>query len=386
MLDPQEFIAALDGHGISFYAGVPCSYLKAPMSILASRPNYVGAAIETDAAAMCAGAWLAGEKTAVFCQNSGLGNLINPLSSLNAPFAIPSLFVIGWRGMPGEKDEPQHMLMGQTTKQILMQMGVDVFELPKTNEAAKQTVDQAMAVLGRHGKSVALLVGPGTFKGNAAFSGVENPKNRDKNRKNIVKNLKNGQSLPSRFNLLTAIVGAAPEEAALIATTGKCGRELYQVKDRRQHFYMVGSMGSAGAIGLGVALNNKRPVLVLDGDGGALMRLGTMATIGRTHPANLIHIILDNEAHDSTGGQPTGSGNVDFPAIAAACGYTSATSCDDIETAVSALAECIAAPGPHLVHIQIQGGSLPSLGRPETQPSEVAARFRRFLTSPTSGQ
>jgi phosphonopyruvate decarboxylase len=276
--------------------------------------------------------------------------------------------------------------MGQTTKQILMQMGVDVFKLPKTHEAAKQTIDQAMAALGHDGKSVALLVGPGTFKGNAAFSGPKNPKNRDKNCKNIVKDLKNRQNLPSRYNLLTAIVDAAPKDAALIATTGKCGRELYQVKDRSQHFYMVGSMGSAGAIGLGVALNNKKPVLVLDGDGGVLMRLGTMATIGRMHPANLIHLILDNEAHDSTGGQPTGSDNVDFPAIAAACSYASATSCDDIETAVSALAKCTATPGPHLLHIQIQGGSLPSLGRPEIQPYEVAARFRRFLTSTASGQ
>lgn len=352
------------------------------MSILASRPNYISATIETDAVAMCAGAWLAGRKTAVFCQNSGLGNLISPLSSLNAPFAIPALFVIGWRGRPGEKDEPQHMLMGDVTRKMLAQMGVQSFELPKTSETAQAAVDQAMAALDGEGKSVALLVGPDTFGDIAGFSDLKNSINREKSRKIIVKNLKNGLKLPSRYDLLRAIVDAAPENAAVIATTGKCGRELYQIKDRNQHFYMVGSMGSASAVGLGVALNNKRPVLVLDGDGAALMRLGTMATIGRTRPPNLVHLILDNEAHDSTGGQPTGSNNVDFPAIAKACGYASATSCDDMETAITTLAECLTTSGPHLLHIRIKLGSSSCLGRPKMQPSEVAARFRRFLNTP----
>lgn len=382
MLDPQEFITSLDDHGISFYAGVPCSFLKEPMSILASRPNYVGAAIETDAAALCAGAWLAGQKTAVFCQNSGLGNLISPLSSLNAPFAIPTLLVIGWRGKPGEQDEPQHMLMGSVTHQMLAQMGVQAFQLPKTNDAAKQVLDQAIAVLEGEGKSVALLVRPNTFGANAKLLNSTNLISRDKNDKIPVKELKTGTKIPSRFELLTAIVDATQQDAAVIATTGKCGRELYAIHDKKQHFYMVGSMGSASAIGLGVALNSERPVMVLDGDGAALMRLGTMATIGRVHPRNLVHVILDNEAHDSTGGQPTGSGDVDFPAIAAACGYASATSCDNIETAVQALAACLATSGPHLLHIRIKPGSMAGLGRPQMHPSEVAIRFRNFLDSP----
>lgn len=392
MLDPQEFINSLDGHGISFYAGVPCSFLKEPMSILASRPNYVGAAIETDAAAMCAGAWLAGKKTAVFCQNSGLGNLISPLSSLNAPFEIPTLMVMGWRGKPGNQDEPQHRLMGNVTLQMLAQMDVEAFELPtKPNEAGK-TIERAMVVLNAGKKSVALLVGPKTFAPHARIfgeKGSKNPENHQRNLENCEKspgiseknpeNLKNTDQMPTRYDLLSAISKNIPDNVAIIATTGKCGRELCAIKDKEQHFYMVGSMGSAGAIGLGVALNTMRPALVLDGDGAALMRLGTMATIGRMHPKKLIHVIIDNQAHDSTGGQPTGSENVDFCGVANACGYVSAVSCDDIQIAIQQINRCLSSQGPHLLHIRIRAGSVPGLGRPKVQPHEVAARFRAFL-------
>lgn len=421
MLDPQEFITSLDDHGISFYAGVPCSFLKEPMSILAGRSTYaandaatyVGAAIETDAAALCAGAWLAGKRTAVLCQNSGLGNLISPLSSLNAPFEIPTLLVMGWRGKPGNEDEPQHRLMGSVTLQMLAQMGVEAFELPTTDAAAQQTVNQAMKVINTKKKSAALLVGPKTFasgpaahvegafgkksrenqensQGNSEKSRENQENSRENNEKTpdidekIARNLKNTHQTPTRYDLLTAISKTIPSDVAIIATTGKCGRELCAIEDKKQNFYMVGSMGSASAIGLGAALNTKRRVLVLDGDGAALMRLGTMATIGRVHPSNLVHVILDNQAHDSTGGQPTGSENIDFAAVAAACGYASATSCDDTQTAIRQIDRCLASAGPHLVHIHIKPGSRSNLGRPTVAPAAVAQRFRIFLAAPLS--
>ena len=379
MLDPQNFINALDDHGVSFYAGVPCSFLKGPMSLLANRRNYVGATIETDALALCAGAWLAGKKTAVFCQNSGLGNLISPLSSLNAPFSIPTLLVIGWRGKPGDRDEPQHMLMGNTTQQILAAMGVASFELPKTASEAKHTLDKAFTLMEQTGKSAALLVSPRTFEAGGTASQPGAVKSKAMGCGVVVSDLKTDADRPGRYEVLKALSAQMPENAAVIATTGKCGRELYSTGDKNQHFYMVGSMGSASAIGLGAALNTARPVAVLDGDGAALMRLGTMATIGRISPTNLIHIILDNQAHDSTGGQPTGSETINFSAVAGACNYASATSCDDILTAGKTLEKCLATSGPHLLHIRIEPGSLAGLGRPTIHPHEVARRFQAFL-------
>jgi phosphonopyruvate decarboxylase len=168
-------------------------------------------------------------------------------------------------------------------------------------------------------------------------------------------------------------------DAAVVATTGKCGRELYTLADRPQHLYQVGSMGCASAMGLGVALHTPRPVVVLDGDGAALMKMGNLATIGSRAPANLVHVILDNGAHDSTGGQATVSPNVDFAAIALASGYAAGASADSLAGFEQALTATREAPGPHLIHVRIAPGSLARLGRPTIKPPEVARRFRRFL-------
>jgi phosphonopyruvate decarboxylase len=170
----------------------------------------------------------------------------------------------------------------------------------------------------------------------------------------------------------------APEAAAIIATTGKAGRELFTLADRKQHFYLVGSMGCSSGVGLGVSLNTRRPVIVLDGDGAALMKLGTFATIG---PDNLIHIVLDNGVHDSTGGQATVSAAIDFAGVALACNYRRAISCDSILGFDRAFAQALEAGGPTLVHVRIQPGSMDKLGRPTVSPQQVAKRFQSFLTT-----
>jgi phosphonopyruvate decarboxylase len=170
-----------------------------------------------------------------------------------------------------------------------------------------------------------------------------------------------------------------PEEGAVVATTGKCGRELFTLADRPQHLYQVGSMGGASGMALGVALNTGGPVFVLDGDGAALMKLGTFATIGAYAPRNLVHILLDNGAHDSTGGQPTVSATVDFAAIALACGYRYAASCETLDGFEGAFRDATAEPGPALIHARIAPGSMAKLGRPSVKPPEVAQRFKAFL-------
>lgn len=351
------------------------------MQLLANDGRYVAATIETEAISLAAGAWLAGKRSAVFCQNSGLGNLINPLSSLNNPFSIPSLLVLGWRGAPGADDEPQHLLMGKTTQEMLALMDVESLILPTDREAMHRCVIKAADTMETTGKPVALLVHPNSFSTGTKKSDLEQKKSANSQKTDIFEQKTHGTPT-TRFEALKTILPDLPENAAVIATTGKCGRELFTLSDRPQHFYMVGSMGSASAIGLGVSLcQQNRPVVVLDGDGAALMRLGTMATIGAEAPQNLIHVILDNGAHDSTGGQPTGSQNVDFVQIASAVGYQAAHRCDTLSGLQSALKDALNGKGPHLIHMAIRPGSVNDLGRPTLSPTDVAKRFRQFLTT-----
>ncbi|MBT3533536.1 MAG: phosphonopyruvate decarboxylase, partial [Rhodospirillaceae bacterium] len=190
--------------------------------------------------------------------------------------------------------------------------------------------------------------------------------------------------LPTRYAILERVLAAVPDNAAIVASTGKCGRELFTLADRPQHLYQVGSMGCAGPMGLGVALNSDRPVVVLDGDGAALMKLGAFATIGAMGPDNLVHIILDNGVHDSTGGQPTVSPSVDFAGAALSCGYAGAALANDPDGFEKAFVAALEKPGPHLIHVRIRPGSLDSLGRPTLSPREVADRFKAFLAEPNS--
>jgi len=182
-----------------------------------------------------------------------------------------------------------------------------------------------------------------------------------------------------RGEILRAVQASVSATDIVVATTGYTGRELYAAGDRPNQLYMVGSMGCASAMGLGVALNVERPVVVLDGDGAALMKMGSFATIGAQAPKNLIHIVLDNGVHDSTGGQATVSAIVDFARVALACGYRSGSVTDDLEGFGRAFTAALESDGPHLIHARISPGSLEKLGRPTVKPPEVALRFKRFL-------
>ncbi|MBO6505795.1 MAG: phosphonopyruvate decarboxylase [Kordiimonadaceae bacterium] len=377
MLNASDFLDALVTNDFSFSSGVPCSFLKGPMQLLANNGSYVAASIEGEAAAIAAGAWLAGKHSAVFSQNSGLGNLVNPLTSLNQPFKIPTLLVVGWRAAPGVEDEPQHRLMGSITKEMLELMEVEVVELSASEPVMRQQVKEAATEVKTHRKSVALLVRPDCFRDDPEqlTRPLLPPRPRG-----ILHSLMGNEEKPSRHQALEAFQDIVSSDAAVIATTGKCGRELFTLNDRDQNFYMVGSMGSASAIGLGIACAQpSRPVFVLDGDGAALMRLGTMSTIGQQSPKNLVHIILDNGAHDSTGGQSTGSESIDFPNVALACGYAAAWQCGAISCFDKALKQASSTEGPTLVHLTIRPGSIKNLGRPTVLPHEVADRFRQFL-------
>ena len=186
------------------------------------------------------------------------------------------------------------------------------------------------------------------------------------------------------LDALRAVQKIAPVEAAVIATTGKCGRELFTLGDRAQQIYLVGSMGCASAVGLGLALNAERPAIVLDGDGAALMKMGNMATIGAYAPSNLVQIVLDNGVHDSTGGQGTVSPGVDFAGVAQSCGCATSTTADSADECAGSLERALAAPGPHMLHWRIAEGSLEKLGRPTVKPPDIARRLRDFVIGKTA--
>ena len=376
MIEAENFLAAARERGFDFYSGVPCSFLTPLINRVIGDPaaHYVGAASEGEAVGIAAGAWLAGRATVVMCQNSGLGNMINPLTSLNWPFRIPSLLIVTLRGEPGIGDEPQHELMGRITARLLEDCGVPSAGFPENQGAIAPGLDAACAAMAETDLPYALVLRKGGVADVSLDESTPAPRPAGQ-----LRELTEGGSRPARIAALRRVLELIPDTAAVIATTGKCGRELYTLADRPQHLYQVGSMGCAGAMGLGVALNARRPVVVLDGDGAALMKLGALATIGAQGPENLIHLVLDNGVHDSTGGQATVSANVDYARVALACGYRRAASCDSIEGLGQALSEALAAPGPSLVHLRIAPGSIEKLGRPTISPPEVARRFRGFL-------
>jgi phosphonopyruvate decarboxylase len=352
MLDAASFVHAAGQDGFDFYTGVPCSFLSPLINHIASDPSrhYVAAASEGEAVAIAAGAWLAGRRTVVMCQNSGLGNAVNPLTSLNTPFRIPTLLIVTWRGQPGLKDEPQHELMGRITQTLLTTMELEQRPFPTDAEALRPALDAALDEPARAPPAAGQRL-----------------------------DLSEAGARPSRIAILERVLATVPDEVPVIVTTGKAGRELFTLRDREQHLYQVGSMGCAAPMGLGVALATRQRTLVLDGDGAALMKLGAFATIGAYQPPGLIHVVLDNGVHDSTGGQATVAGSVDFAGVALACGYAHAFICDSVAGFEAAFARALDSSGPVLLHARIRPGSEKILGRPTIAPHEVAQRFRGFL-------
>jgi phosphonopyruvate decarboxylase len=376
MIKADDFIVPAGERGYDFYTGVPCSFLTPFINraITSDKTDYVGAASEGEAVAIAAGAWLAGRKTVVMCQNSGLGNCVNPLTSLNYPFRIPTLLITTWRGQPGVKDEPQHELMSQITQSLLENMRVRSMTFPRMPDEVVPLLDAMETVIVETDLPFGLVMEKGTV-GSEALGDVATPVRA----RGELKDLVAGGDRPTRYAVLEKVLELVSDDTALIATTGKCGRELFTIEDRKQHIYQVGSMGCASGMGLGVALNTEKPVVVLDGDGAALMKMGSLATVGAYHPDNLVHVILDNGVHDSTGGQMTVSPNVDFAAAAVACGYAAAFGVDRLDGFAEAMMEAKDVAGPVLIHARIAPGSLDELGRPTVGPRDVARRFQAFL-------
>ena len=379
MIKASAFIEQLRGHGYSHYSGVPCSYLKPFINYVISDAtlDYTGAASEGEAVGISMGAYLGGRKTVTMCQNSGLGNMVNPLTSLNYPFRVPTLLITTWRGEPGRPDEPQHVLMGAITHQLLETMRIPWKPFPREESEIVPLLAEVEASIAERQLPFALVMSEGS---------VEEQELREQPRvERVAGNVSRqiGLNVGERMirtEALETILSSLEGNEAIIATTGKTGRELFTIADRPNHLYVVGGMGTASGIGLGVSLaRSSQPVVVIDGDGAALMKLGALSTIGYCQPARFLHIVLDNESHDSTGGQATSSPIVDFAGMANSANYRNAAAVDargDLESAVRKLRNV---QGPSLLHVKIRPGSPKNLGRPTVKPHEVKERFMQFL-------
>ncbi|GJG98787.1 phosphonopyruvate decarboxylase [Cupriavidus pauculus] len=385
MIEAVQFVEAARERGFEWYAGVPCSYLTPFINYVVQDPtlHYVSAANEGDAVAFVAGVTQGarnGVRGITMMQNSGLGNAVSPLTSLTYTFRLPQLLIVTWRGQPGgASDEPQHALMGPVTPQMLDTMEIPWELFPTEAEAVGPALDRAIAHMDATGRPYALIMQKGSVAPYPLQS--QTPPQARVRATPSVSNT-GAATLPSRQEALQRVIANTPVDSTVVlASTGFCGRELYALDDRANQLYMVGSMGCLTPFALGLAL--ARPdlkVVAIDGDGAALMRMGVFATLGAYGPANLTHVLLDNNAHDSTGGQSTVSHNVSFAGVAAACGYASAVEGDNLAMLDEVLAAAASATsGPNFVCVQTRPGSPDNLPRPSVTPVQVKTRLGRQI-------
>jgi len=388
MIEARDFVAAARERGFEWYAGVPCSYLTPFINYVLQEPSlhYVSMANEGDAVALIAGVTLSGARGGrgiSMMQNSGLGNAVSPLTSLTWTFRLPQLLIVTWRGQPGVADEPQHALMGPITPQMLDTMQIPWELFPTEPAAVGPALDRAMTQMESSGLPYALVMQKGSV---ASYPLEKQPAAPVKSFVAAATAPRRGafESRPARAQVLREVVAHTPVGSTVVlASTGFCGRELYAIDDRPNQFYMVGSMGCVTPLALGLALS--RPdlrVVALDGDGAALMRLGAFATIGAYAPPNLWHLLIDNSAHDSTGGQATVSGQVSFAGIAASSGYASAFETEDVEQ-IGAWLECPTRNGPQFACVLTRTGTAADLPRPSIGPIDVKRRLIQHISSGT---
>ncbi len=390
MIDARHFVEAARERGFRWYAGVPCSYLTPFINYVLQDEslNYLSMANEGDAVALLAGVALAGGtgipsgRGIAMMQNSGLGNAVSPLTSLTWTFRLPQLLIVTWRGQPRVADEPQHALMGPITPTMLEAMQIPWELFPTEIDAIAAALDRAVSHMDETGRPYALLMQKGSvadfaLKSGSSLRGVRTSPATAA----VIETARFAPpARPSRQEALRRVVAQTSTGATvLLASTGFCGRELYAIEDRANHLYMVGSMGCVLPLALGLAL--ARPdlrVIALDGDGAALMRLGAFATVGTYGTPNLLHLLLDNGAHDSTGGQATVSPHVSFTQIAAACGYASSLETDDVARIATWLDEACES-GPRFARLLTRPGTPRDLPRPSITPVEVKTRLMRHF-------
>lgn len=373
MISPSRFFNELKSCDIDFYTGVPDSLLKNMCAFISDNlpaSQHIIAANEGGAVGLAAGYHLAtGRIPVVYMQNSGLGNTVNPLMSLTDKlvYHIPLLLIIGWRGEPGVKDEPQHLKQGLVTLPLLETLGIKYEIMVEEESLLSAQVKRAVSHMREMGEAFALVVKKGTFDEYELQSKQESVLTLNRER---------------AIELITASVS---DHDVIVSTTGKTSRELFEYRvakkqGHQQDFLTVGSMGHASQIALGIAINQpNRNVFCFDGDGATIMHTGNMAIIGTVAPFNYYHIVFNNGAHDSVGGQPTVGLKVDIPAVAKALGYKTVISVDNEADLAHQLKDLTGRQAPLLLEVKVKKGARKDLGRPTTTPIENKEALMRFL-------
>ena len=374
MINPKFFYDTLASYGINFYAGVPDSLLKnlcAYITDHADAQHNIIAANEGGAMGLAAGHYLAtGEIPVVYMQNSGEGNIINPLASLTDPdvYNIPVLLVIGWRGKPGVHDEPQHVKQGKVTTGLLNVMGIGYTVLSKEEDKAETQIKKAVAYMQATKQCYALVIEKDTFDSYT------------------LQNVEKNDLTMSREEAIQIVASVLGDKDVIVSTTGMISRELFEYRTAKNEgherdFLTVGSMGHASQIALGIALTKQdRRVWCFDGDGATIMHMGSLAIVASKQPKNYIHVVFNNGAHDSVGGQPTVGLNIDLPRIARAVGYKHTFSVSTKEDLVDILNDVKVNDGPTLLEIKVKKGNRKDLGRPTTTPIENKEALMAFLS------
>lgn len=375
MIRPSFFYDTLKANDIDFYAGVPDSLLKnlcAYITDHADDTHNIIAANEGGAMGLAAGYHLAtGKVPVVYMQNSGEGNIINPLASLTDKdvYQIPVLLIIGWRGKPGVHDEPQHVKQGKVTLPLLETMGIPYQVLDKDEEQAAKQIQTAVDFMNNSREVYALVIEKDTFDTYTLQHVVQND-----------------LSL-TREEAIQTVAAALDEKDVIVSTTGMISRELFEYRTamhegHERDFLTVGSMGHASQIALGVALEQpQRKVWCFDGDGASIMHLGSMAIVASKHPQNYIHVVFNNGAHDSVGGQPTVGLQINLPAVADAVGYHASYSVTTKDELTAVLPLVKSEEGPVLLQVCVKKGNRKDLGRPTTTPIQNKEALMEFLRS-----
>jgi len=374
-ISPIEFYNALETNGIDFFTGVPDSLLKQFCLCLddkQSQDKHIITANEGNAIALAAGYHLGtGNVPLVYMQNSGLGNAINPILSLcdKDVYSIPMLIVIGWRGEPGVVDEPQHVKQGKVQLELLECMDIDYCIIDKDTKDVKKNIRDAVNKAKSTNEPFALIVKKQTFS-NYHCDSLKN---------------KSYNQLMIREHVLEMLLYKLPDNCIIVSTTGKTSREIFEIRDKidgnhSKDFLTVGSMGHCSSIALGIAIANPdKKVICIDGDGALLMHLGSLSTISKIKPDNFYHILLNNEVHESVGGQETSIKHINVKSLVKSHYYNKFLLIENKEKLIESISDFLSFNGPNFLEIKVRPGSREDLGRPSIKPKDNKDNFMDFI-------
>jgi phosphonopyruvate decarboxylase len=357
-ITPDEILTAIEAYGFTQFATVPCSYLKGLLQLLQSKKELLIAPNEGEALAYCIGASLSGNRAAFFIQNSGIANALSPILSLAIPFNIPFFGFVGFRGQPGTNDEPQHISTGNATELLIKTAGAKSYVLSEVNSQAISTIHRACRDY-CSGKSALILVPKATISSHNTLERSPAP---------------SCGMFPE--DVLRALTTVLPRDTLFVATTGYTSREMLARHDSQNNFYMVGSMGCVSSLALGIIRSQPdKKIVVIDGDGALLMRLGSLTMTATEAPHNFLHVLLANNLYESTGHQELGLVNLDFSRIARTCGYTNTSTVSTHDHLREELIRWNGSPTLSFITVKTRMRKNTCLPRPQLTLPEIKNRF-----------